>query len=37
MGARLVSVESEGENDFVLYNLLWPGFLGEAYYGEALG
>ncbi|CAN0013007.1 unnamed protein product [Ectocarpus sp. 12 AP-2014] len=31
--ARLVSLESEAENDFVTYNLLWIGFLGEAYTG----
>lgn len=34
MGARLVSLESEAENDFVTHNLLWIGFLGEAYTGE---
>lgn len=34
MGARLVSLESEGENDFVTQNLLWVGFLGEAYTGK---
>lgn len=33
MGARLVSMESERENDFVTQNLLWIGFLGEAYTG----
>ncbi|CAM9971909.1 unnamed protein product, partial [Scytosiphon promiscuus] len=33
MGARLVSLESEHENDFVIQNLLWIGFLGEAYTG----
>lgn len=33
MGARLVSLESEEENDFVVQNLLWIGFLGEAYTG----
>lgn len=36
MGARLVSMESEGENDFVMENLLWIGFLGEAYTGERI-
>jgi len=35
MGARLVSIESERENDFVIENLLWIGFLGEAYTGES--
>lgn len=34
MGARLVSVESERENDFVIATLLWIGFLGEAYTGN---
>ncbi|CAN0534559.1 unnamed protein product, partial [Ectocarpus sp. 12 AP-2014] len=33
VGARLVSLESEAENDFVTHNLLWIGFLGEAYTG----
>lgn len=34
MGARLVSLETEGEDDFVNQSLLWIGFLGEAYMGE---
>lgn len=34
MGARLVSLETEAENDFVTHNLLWNGFLGESYTGE---
>lgn len=34
VGARLVSLESDAENDFVTHNLLWIGFLGEAYTGE---
>lgn len=29
-------MESEGENDFVMENLLWIGFLGEAYTGERI-
>eukprot|EP00903_Cladosiphon_okamuranus_P014742 g13660.t1 len=33
MGARLVSIESESENDFIVETLLWIGFLGEAYTG----
>lgn len=35
MGARLVSMESEGENEFVVENMLWIGFLGEAYTGQS--
>lgn len=34
LGARLVSLETADENDFVIHNLLWIGFLGEAYMGE---
>ncbi|CAM9848416.1 unnamed protein product [Ectocarpus fasciculatus] len=33
LGARLVSLESEAENDFVTQNLLWIGFFGESYTG----
>ncbi|CAN0332801.1 unnamed protein product, partial [Pylaiella littoralis] len=33
LGARLVSLETADENDFVIHNLLWIGFLGEAYMG----
>lgn len=33
MGARLVSLETEAENAFVIENLLWIGFFGEAYTG----
>lgn len=33
MDARLVSLETEKENAFVIENLLWIGFFGEAYTG----
>lgn len=33
MDARLVSLETEEENAFVIENLLWIGFFGEAYTG----
>ena len=33
MDARLVSLETVEENDFVIDNLLWIGFFGEAYTG----
>ncbi|CAN0272484.1 unnamed protein product, partial [Hapterophycus canaliculatus] len=32
-GAWLIAINSEAENDFLLHNLLFPGFFGETYTG----
>jgi hypothetical protein len=33
VGAKLVRIGSQAENQFVRYNMLWPGFFGESYTG----